>query len=370
MTLRLPAEPRSICVVMMSALGDAVHVLPVIGALKRQWPAARITWIVQPVTHALVSKHPDVSDFVVFRRRRGVAAVRSYRELRAELHGRHFDLLLGLQVYFKAGVVTALADADVKLGFDRRRARDLNWLLTTHRVPARPNAHVQDQYFEFLTYLGVDARPIEWKLGPDAAERAAQHEHFAGLNRPVCSVVVATSNPRKNWDAARYARVCDALAGDLGYTVQLVGGPAAAERALAAEVQRGTRATLRNELCEDVRRMVWLLDGSDLVISPDTGPLHIARALDVPVVGLYGYTNPKRTGPYRRYTDLVVDGYARFPGEPYAITPATRSGGMERVTVDAVLEKVALARARYGAGASPGQRPAGASAGDDEGAAT
>ena len=92
--------------------------------------------------------------------------------------------------------------------------------------------------------------------------------------------------------------------------------------------------------------MVWLLDGSALVVSPDTGPLHIARALDVPVVGLYGYTNPKRTGPYRRYLDLVVDGYAEFPGEAYPVTAAHRNG-MKRVTIEAVLEKISLAREQY-----------------------
>ena len=88
------------------------------------------------------------------------------------------------------------------------------------------------------------------------------------------------------------------------------------------------------------------MEGSALTISPDTGPLHISRAVETPVVGLYGYTNPKRSGPYRKYTDLVVDGYARHPGEDYPVEHAYRDG-MERVTVEMVLEKVALAMERY-----------------------
>ena len=83
-----------------------------------------------------------------------------------------------------------------------------------------------------------------------------------------------------------------------------------------------------------------------LLVTPDTGPLHIARAIDKPVVSLFGRTNPKRSGPYRKFEDLVVDGYARFPGEPYSAAPAPRDG-MSRVTVDAVLEKVELALERY-----------------------
>ena len=94
-----------------------------------------------------------------------------------------------------------------------------------------------------------------------------------------------------------------------------------------------------NQLGRDLRRLIALIDGADFVISPDTGPLHISCALDTPVVGLYGYTNPKRYGPYRKYEDLVVDGYALSPDEDYPPTPVYRDG-MGRITVDAVQEKV------------------------------
>jgi len=92
-----------------------------------------------------------------------------------------------------------------------------------------------------------------------------------------------------------------------------------------------------------LRRLLWLLAGSALVISPDTGPLHMARAMEVPVIGLYGFTNPGRSGPYRRYTELVVDGYARFPGEEYEVNMERRPGGMGRITPDRIMEKVELA---------------------------
>src|SRR5690606_18536078 len=142
--------PREIAIVMLSALGDAVHVLPVANALKRAWPESRITWVIQPVPYRLVHNHPAIDDFILFHRQRGTRALQSYVEIKDLLAHRRFDLLLALQVYFKAGLLTALSRATVKLGFDRRRARDLNWLFTTHRIPRRPAAHVQDQYFEFL----------------------------------------------------------------------------------------------------------------------------------------------------------------------------------------------------------------------------
>jgi heptosyltransferase I len=343
----LQVPPREIAIVMLSALGDAVHVLPVANALKRAYPAARLTWIVQPAAYRLARNHPAVDSFVLFHPRRGLGAWRSFRDVARALRPRRFDLLLDLQVYLKAGLITALASASVKLGFDRARARDLNWLFTTHRIPAHAAGHVQDQYFEFLEVLGVDPHPVEWGLALAPDEREQQRAFLEGLGAPVCAVVVGTSRPQKNWSPERYARLLEVLESDYGFRCVLVGGPGRAEKEAANRVVSLTRAHPVDALGDDVRRLLWILAGSALVISPDTGPLHMARALDVPVVGLFGYTNPRRHGPYRKYEELVVDGYARYPGEAYPISMERRGRGMERVTLEAVLEKVDLAVRRY-----------------------
>lgn len=342
--------PRDICIVMLSAIGDAVHVLPVANALKRHWPDCRITWVIQPVPHRLVAGHAAVDDFLIFHRRRGLDAWEGFRDLARQFPQRPYDLVLGLQVYFKAGVLTGLAPARVKLGFDRHRARDFNWLFTNERIAFDGQHHVQDQYFEFLEHLGLDPHPAVWNLPISEAERARQAAFFGDLDRPVCAVVVGTSKPQKNWTPEGYARVLEVVESDLGLRPVLVGGPSPVEREMADRTLALTRATtVVDTLGDDLRRLVWLLDGSRLVVSPDTGPLHIARALETPVVGLYGYTNPKRTGPWRRYQDLVVDGYAAFEGEAYPVSPQYRDG-MGRVTVDAVVEKIERALARYPAG--------------------
>jgi heptosyltransferase I len=331
---------------MLSAIGDAVHVLPVANALRRAWPDTRVTWILQPGPHALVDGHPAIDDFVVFERRRGWSAWRSYRELADLMRGRRFDLLLGLQVYLKASLVTALVPARVKLGFDRRRARDAQWLFTNRRIPARAPQHVQDQYFEFLEHLGVDPRPVTWDLRLTDREREVQAAFFGGLDRPACAVVVGTSRQDKNWEPERYARVLERVEREHGLRPVLVGGPSSDERRIADEILALTDARVVDALGDDLRRLVWTLAGSALVITPDTGPLHIARALETPVVSLFGRTNPKRSGPYRAYQDLVVDGYADYPGEEYPPAPVYRDG-MRRVSVEAVMEKVALAMRKY-----------------------
>ncbi len=331
-------------IVMMSAVGDAVHVLPVINALKRHHRECRITWIVQPGPASLVRGHAAVDEMIIFDRARGL---RAFFEVGRSLASREFDLVLDLQVYFKAGVVTALTRAPVKLGFDRARARDLNWLFTTQRIPPHPTGqHVQDQYFEFLTALGVATEPVEWNLGPWDQERDWQREFFAQFDRPVAAIVVATSNPEKDWLPERWAQVADVLYSDFGLQPVLVGGRSPREIRSEQKIRSTARHPLVSSLGSGLRNLVSILDGSALVLSPDTGPLHMSVALDRPVISVMGYTNPRRTGPYRRFHDLIVDAYGE-PGESYPVSPVTRAGRMARITVRDVVEKVERWRDAY-----------------------
>jgi heptosyltransferase I len=333
-----------ICIVMMSAVGDAVHVLPVINALKRHWPTTHITWVLQPGPATLVRGHPAVDDIVLFDRARGL---RAFLDVRAALASRRFDLVLDLQVYFKAGIVTGFTRAPIKLGFDRARARDMNWLFTNRRIPPHPEGqHVQDQYFEFLAAIGVPHEPVTWNLGPWNDERAWQSQFFAPIERPVAAIVVATSKPQKDWLPERWADVVDRLTDDYGLQPVLVGGRSPREIAAESVIMSRARHKPISALGSGLRRLVSILDGSALVLAPDTGPLHMAVALNRPVVSLIGYTNPKRTGPFRRFHDLIVDAYGD-PGEDYPLSMETRLDRMPRITVDDVMAKVAVWREWY-----------------------
>lgn len=331
----------------MSAVGDVVHALPVATALKRHDPAARLTWVLQPGPATLVRGHPDVDHIVEFDRASGV---RGFLDVRRALAQHPLDLLIDLQVYFKAGIITALADARVKLGFDHSRARDANWLFTNRKIPPHPIQHVQDQYFEFLSALGIPPHPVQWKLGPWPAERAWQAEWHSRFERPIASIVVATSKPEKDWLPERWAAVSDVLYEEYGLQPVLVGGRSPRELDAERIIMQRARHRPVSVLGSGLRRLVSILDASALVLAPDTGPLHMAVALDRPVISLMGYTNPKRTGPYR-FRDLLVDAYAN-PGEEYEATMENRPGRMQRITVDDVLERVALWRERYGVSAT------------------
>jgi heptosyltransferase I len=336
-------EPRprlkNVCIVMMSALGDAVHVLPVVNALKRHDPGIRITWILQEGPASLIRGHPAVDEIIIFERRSGWRS--KYPDIRRKLKGRRFDLVLDLQAFFKASIVTALVSSPVKLGFDRERARDLNWLFTNTRIPPHFPQHVQNQYFEFLEHLGVDPEPVEWNLGPWEHELGRTREVLASVERPIVLLVIGTSHREKQWLPQRWAQLADELRERHGLTPVLVGGRSRAELETEREILEHARHPIVSTLGAPLRDLVAMIHESELVISLDTGPMHMAVAMGKPTIALMGYVNPKRTGPFRNFHDLLVDAYGD-PGEDYPISRDKRPGRMSRITLDEVLEKVAL----------------------------
>lgn len=338
-----PVRLDRIGIIMMSAVGDAVHVMPIIHALKAQSPASHITWVLQPGPATLVRGHPLVDDVVLFDRAKGW---RGFLETRQALSSRPFDIVLALQVYFKAGLITGFTQAPVKLGFDRARARDANWLFTTHRIAAHPGQHVQDQYFEFLDALGVRHDAPSWTLGPwNDLERDWQRSFLAQFDRPIAPIVVATSKPAKDWPPERWAKVCQLLWHEHGLQPVLVGGRSARE-VQAEQIILRDAPMAHSALGSGLRKLAAILDGAALALSPDTGPLHLAIALRTPVISLLGYTNPKRVGPYDFAHDLMIDAYGD-PGEAYPLDMVYRDGRMARITVDDVADRVERWRTHY-----------------------
>jgi heptosyltransferase I len=205
---------------------------------------------------------------------------------------------------------------------------------------------VQDQYFEFLDALGVSPEPVTWNLGPWEHERAWQREFYASVGGPAAAIVVAASDSDRNWPARRWAEVADALHERHGLRPLLVGGPSEAERRIADDIAARARVPVERALGLGLRRLVAILDGAALVLSPDTGPMHMAVALDRPVVALMSNADPRRTGPYRRFQDLVVDAF-REPGDPDEVIWERRRGRMARIGVADVLARVDIWERRY-----------------------
>lgn len=331
---------------LLSGIGDVVHGLPLALDVKDLHPGHEVTWVAEPAPAEVLRHHPAVDRIVVYRTRDGLAGLRALRRAMAEVRA---DLTLNVQRYLKSVWPTLLSRAPVRVGLPPSKTRDGVRFSSTHVLTEGPWKHSQDLFLDFRWALGAprDA-PVRWDLAfseEEIAERAAFFEPLEG--RPVASLVVGSANPRKDWPAERYAELADALADDYGFRVLLLGGPSARERRAADVVLRRARTRPLDGLGNSVRRLMGRIAGSALVVAPDTGPLHLAHALDVPVIGLFAHTNPWRVGPWSRFRDLVVDRYTEPDAEPDPSGYLPRDDRMDVITVADVLEKVEVARSHY-----------------------
>ena len=344
-----PARSRRVGIVLLTGIGDVVHGLPLARDLRRQDPDREIVWIAEPAPAEVVRHHPAVDRVVVFHKKAGFAGARA---LHAAFRPEPCDLTLNCMRYLKGSVAAVLTGAPVRVGLPPSKTRDGAAWFNTVSVSEGPWMHTQDLFLRFREPLGIPADdPVDWDVTFTEGERSDQEAFFSrirqGARGPVVGLVTATANPRKDWPAERLPDLVQSLVDDLDATVVLVGGPSAREAEAAARI-RQAGAPVVNALGDSVRRMMWIVDGVDLLVSPDTGPLHLAHALGTTVVGLFGHTNPWRVGPWRRDRDLVIDRYTE-PGEtPDAALYQPRHQRMEQITVDDVMAMVdrGLQRAR------------------------
>jgi heptosyltransferase I len=293
--IRLPAAPTQICLIRLSAIGDTCHVVPLIHALQRNWPDAKITWIIGRLEAKLMSLLPGVEFLTLDKRHFGGEFLR----LRRVLAARRFDLLLDIHVSFRASLLSTLVHAPIKLGFDRARARDFQWLFTNRRIPARQREHVFDSFWGFAVAIGLTERRLDWTL-PLPADALEYAQCVIPDARPTLLISPCSSHLLRNWRAEYYAQVADHAARQWGMRVVLCGGPSAVERQTSDRILALTRESPLDQVGRDtLPQMLALLGKATVLLTPDSGPAHMATLVGTPVIGLYAPTNPVRSGPYR-----------------------------------------------------------------------
>ena len=346
--------PSAVCIVRLSAIGDTCHTVPVVRALQRAWPQTRITWIVGATEHRLLEGLEGV-EFAVLDKSRGM---RGYLDLRAQLRGRRFPLLLHMHASMRANIASRMVRADVRLGFDRARARDGQWYFCNEHIAARAHRHVMDGLFEFAEALGIDDLEPHWNLPLGEAARARAAEVLSA-DRP--SLVISPCTGQRfrnfrNWSAERYAAIADHAHSRYGAQVVLTGGRTELERRYAEEILATSSADAIDLIGRtSLKELVAILARASVVLCPDSGPAHMATAVGTPVVGLYATSNRHRTGPYFSQ-HLVADRYPDAVRMEFGVQPdALRWGqrvrdpaAMELITVSDVIEKLDLAFAERG----------------------
>ena len=351
------SPPDNICVLRLSALGDVCHVLAVVRTVQDAWPGTRITWILGGLEHRLLGHIPGI-EFVVFDKKAGLAG---YRDLRRRLAGRRYDALLHMQLALRASLAASVVPARIRLGFDRARAREGQWLFTTDRIEARSREHVLDSLFGFSERLGIRSRSLRWDipLAPAALEYARR---VVPDGAPTMVLSPCSSHELRNWSAERYAALADHAATRHGLRVVLCGGRSGIESRYGARIEQLMRSPCANLVGKDtLPELLATLSRATVLVSPDSGPAHLATAVGTPVVGLYAATNPARCGPYRSRqwcVDRYEDATRRFLGRPAGEIPWTtkieRPGVMDLVTVDDAVERLDALMAAGAPRATPG----------------
>jgi len=339
----LAAPPRSVCILRLSAIGDACHAVPIVRTLQQAWPATRLTWIIGR-TEARLMQLIDGVEFITVAKD-SVAASR--RALRAALAGRRFDVLMHMQLALRASLLAQCVPADMKVGFDVARARELQWLFTNARIAPRTREHVLDSFFGFPAALGVDTRVLRWDV-PLPADAQAYAARLIPDARRTLVISPCSSHPLRNWRAERYAQVADAAVNRHGMQVVLAGGPSELERRTGEAIVRSSSVPLLNQIGQDtLPQLLALLSRATVLVTPDSGPAHMATMVGTPVIGLYAATNPARSGPYlsgRWCVDAYPQAARTFrgcePGELPWTHKIEEPGVMDLIGVDEVTAKL------------------------------
>lgn len=335
-----------ILLIKLSAVGDVIHTFPVLNKLRRRYPTARIDWLIKPAMADLVRHHPGVNDVLLFAQdewakpwRNGFSGVRSFTKLAAHIRAARYDLVIDLQGQLRSAVFARLSGAPVRIGFDRPRAsvwqasqralpaeaykhcwrgaREGAWLAYTHRIRVPTlDLHAVDRNLMVAPMLGIDDGGVDFSfvIPPTAAAKVDRLLHDHGLDAAAGSRLVfiapGTIWETKHWTPEGFASVARYFLGR-GFSVALTGSARemdacnAVAQAAPGSVNLAGRTTL-TELAALVRR-------SAIVLSNDSGPMHIAVALGRPVVSIFGPTDPLWAGPYRQPDAAVSAGLACSP---------------------------------------------------------
>jgi heptosyltransferase I len=332
------AAPRSICLLRLSALGDVTHVLPLLRTLRLAWPQTAIAWVIGKGEHRLLEGLPGVR-FIEYDKTSGLAGMRAVRRQ----CGERFDVLLQLQVSARANLLSAFIPARRRIGYDRSRSKDGHGLFVNERIADRPGIHVLDAIGSFADALGLQRDRVVWDLPvPDEAHAWARAQ-WPDDGRRTLMISPCSSHVLRNWRAERYAALADHVAAH-GWRVVLCGGRSALERDTGDAILASMRARdgVLDLIGKDtLKQLPALLARADLLVTPDSGPMHIANAMGTKVLGLHAASNPNRSGPYsdRRYcVDRYDDAARKFRGKPASElkwgSKIEAAGVMDLVTID------------------------------------
>ncbi|OOH88963.1 ADP-heptose--LPS heptosyltransferase I [Pasteurellaceae bacterium 15-036681] len=334
-------NPKSICVLRLSAIGDVCHTLAVVQAIQRQYPQAEITWIIGKTEAMLMQGIPNVT-LVPFDKKTGWKGIFALWKV---LANKRFDVLLNMQTAFRASILSLGIKAKTKVGFNKDRAREGQWLFTNFKVEQTASPHVLDGQMMFAKAIGVKDLVPSWNL-PISQQDLEYSAQFIDRSRKNLLIAPCSSKKEKDWLPERYAEVAN-FAVEQNINVIICGSPSKYEMETATKIHQLAPKCTNAAGKTNLKQLAGLIQQVDLVISSDSGPAHIATTQHTPVIGLYAIHNPRRTGPYQDldkvisvYDEAILQSYGKPWQELAWATKAKDRDWMSLISVESVKQKL------------------------------
>lgn len=290
-----PARPKKILIIKPSSLGDIVHSLPFLNAVHKRFPEAEIHWVVAKGFEQMFEGHPMIKKLWVIKKdewkkiNRLRHTVRELKVLYNELKEERFSIVVDLQGLLRSGLIARATNAPLRIGF--KEAREGSPLFYTHSIEGGKDVHVVDRYLRIARYLDCDTADVQFPF-PPLPDPSLVARHLSLPDRYIV-LVPGARKPANRWPAERFGRLASML------LIKAVVTGSRGDMKLAEAVvghSKGNAVSVAGKT--DLKSLISLIRGARLVVSNDSGPMHIAAGLRVPVVAIFGPANPVRTGPY------------------------------------------------------------------------
>ena len=284
-----------VLIVKLGALGDVINTLPLAIHIEKHLNA-EIHWLVAPLSFPLIKKHKSVDRAILFDKHN---LQKSLPDTIKRIRQTKYDIVLDLQRLLKSGFFCMSAKADRKIGFDKKRGKEMSWLFPFERItPADPNRHMLTQYMEFAEHLGIKPDKISWDI-----PWAEDENHIKSILAYDYIVLnIGATKPANRWKSEYFAKLADMIEKQTHFKLVITGGND--DRQYAKEIETKAHCQIKN-LCgkTSLKELVIVIANAKCVVSCDTGPMHLAVALGTNLIALFGPSDPERTGPY---TGIVI----------------------------------------------------------------
>ena len=297
---------ENICVLRTSSLGDICHMLPFIYTLQKEYPNAKISWVIGENEANFIGEIDGV-EFIVFEKNN---TLKSYFSIARKLKSIKYDVMFIMQVSLRANIISLLINSKVKVGYDLERSSDLHSFFSNKKIQSSAHSHVVDVFLSFLSALNIkkDRFIYKWHI-KQKIDKEELYKRFALLEKSYFVLSPCSRSFNRNWLVERYAETADYINTNFGLQCVFSSSTNNAEKQFVDRIITHMSTTPLNLAGKtNLHELLALVKNSELLISPDSGPIHIATCVDKPVIGLYGVTNIVRAGPYNS-KNLCVDKY-------------------------------------------------------------